>query len=233
MPSTDGAHTRLTIPERQSLSDSVYDIVLERLMSGEIPAESSVNIDHLSRTLGVSQTPIREALARLESTGLVTRAALRGYRVAPLFTPRQINDLMEARVTIESRNASLAAVAISADALAVLRDSIVALRDSPKGPGFTEIRQYWDADEQFHDVIAREADNHFLLAAFHSLGGHVQRFRLFGDLRVTDAEHAIAEHTAILHELESGRSAGAAKAMERHIRSVQRRANIDRRAIDV
>ena len=214
-------------PSRASLADSVYDILLGQLMDGQIGPEAPLNIDALSRTLMVSQTPIREALARLEATGLITRAALRGYRVAPLFTDRELADLMDARAVIEPANAERAARTMTAEGFGELEQSIEDLRRSPRGPTFTEIRQYWSADERFHDVIARYADNAFLLAAYQSLGGHVQRFRLFGGLGVTDADAAIAEHGTILVALHSGDPAEAGAAMRTHILRVKSRARTD------
>lgn len=60
-----------------------------------------LNIGALSRELNVSQTPLREALARLEHTGLVRREALKGYRVAPLFSETELIKLMDARLVLE------------------------------------------------------------------------------------------------------------------------------------
>lgn len=217
-------------PARTSLADSVYDILLARLMEGSPEPGEPLNIDGLARTLEVSPTPIREALARLESTGLVTRAALKGYRVAPLFTAREIDDLMDARAVIEPVNARLATRRMTSGVLSKLAVTIDELSESPRGPGFTEIRDYWAADERFHNIIAEHADNEFLLGAYRALGGHVQRFRLFGGLGVTDADAAIAEHTSILAAIEASDADAAQHAMAEHIGSVKTRARHDRQA---
>lgn len=217
-------------PARTSLADSVYDILLARLMEGSPEPGEPLNIDGLARTLEVSPTPVREALARLESTGLVTRAALKGYRVAPLFTAREIDDLMDARAVIEPVNARLATNRMTSGVISKLAVTIDELTESPRGPGFTEIRDYWAADERFHNIIAEHADNEFLLSAYRALGGHVQRFRLFGGLGVTDADAAIAEHTSILAAIEASDADAAQRAMAEHISSVKTRARRDRQA---
>lgn len=217
-------------PARRSLADSVYDILLAQLMEGSLGPGEPLNIDALARDLNVSQTPIREALARLESTGLVSRAALRGYRVAPIFTARELDDLMTAREAIEPVATMLATRRVTSDVLTELQQTVDDLRTSPRGPTFAEFSQYWTADEQFHNLLARQADNAFLLAAYQSLGGHVQRFRLFGGLGVTDADAAVQEHTRILRAMERGDPAGARDEMHEHIRSVAQRARDDRRA---
>lgn len=66
--------------KRHALADQVYDRLIADLVDGRLEPDSSISIDGLARTLGVSQTPIREALGRLEATGLVTRLPFKGYR---------------------------------------------------------------------------------------------------------------------------------------------------------
>ncbi len=71
-----------TLPSRAALSDSVSAALRARIVDGSYGPGEPVRIDIVARELEVSQTPVREALARLEATGLVVREALRGYRVA-------------------------------------------------------------------------------------------------------------------------------------------------------
>lgn len=94
---------------KQPIADRMYEVLLHQFMSGERAAGQSLNIGALSRELDVSQTPLREALARLEHTGLVQREALRGYRVAPVMTREEVEQLGEARVLLEPRLAYEAA----------------------------------------------------------------------------------------------------------------------------
>jgi len=82
---------------RQVLADHVYEALLEWLMDGRLEPGAAVSIDGMARELDVSPTPVREALARLEHTGMVRRVALKGYRVAPVFTREDFAELMEAR----------------------------------------------------------------------------------------------------------------------------------------
>ena len=65
---------------RKVLRDDVHDALLQMLLRGRFAPGESLSIDHVARQLGVSPTPVREALVELEHTGLVTRAALRGFR---------------------------------------------------------------------------------------------------------------------------------------------------------
>lgn len=210
--------------QRSILADQVYKAILARLMDGELSSGDPISIDGTARELGVSPTPVREALARLESTGMVVRAALRGYRVAPLLTHEELLDLMDARLLIEPYNAELACARTDPRFLEALERSIDDLREAPNGPQFSDYRSYWEADERFHRLIAEQADNKFVLGAYESLGGHVHRFRLFSGLGVQDARSAIEEHARILTALRRGDAAAARIAMAGHICGVRERA---------
>ncbi|OMH36682.1 GntR family transcriptional regulator [Tersicoccus sp. Bi-70] len=209
---------------RQLLADYVYQELLSSLMDGRLEPGSGLGIDRMAAEFAVSPTPIREALARLESTGLVHRVALKGYRVAPLFTPEELAELMDARLVIEPAIAERACAHATKDLLTALRVAVDDLRTAPTGPTFAEYGAYWEADERFHRLIAEQADNRFLLNGYRALGGQVQRFRFFGNLGVTDAECAIAEHTRVLEAFTAQNPAGAREAMRAHILRVRDRA---------
>ncbi|GGH96700.1 GntR family transcriptional regulator [Arthrobacter liuii] len=215
---------------RQVLADHVYEALLVALMDGRLEAGTPVSIDGMARELDVSPTPVREALARLEATGMVRRMALRGYRVAPLFSPEELADLMDARLVIEPANAFMACKHADTQLTAELGRAIEDLKAAPRGPSFAEFRAYWEADERFHRLIAESANNQFLLSAYNALGGQVQRFRFFGGLGVTDADYAIAEHTEILKAFEAGDAELARQAMVDHIEGVKQRSQHDSEA---
>lgn len=210
-------------PARQVLADHVYETLMTSLVDGRLAAGESLNIDALSRELAISQTPIREALARLESTGLVVREALRGYRVAPLFSPDELAELMEARIALEPQLAKMAGAAGRADLVRGLRESNGALSRYRERKG-ESLASYWQADERFHRLIAEGAGNRFLLASYTALGGHVQRFRLFGGLDVSDADAAVSEHERIIDAIAAGDGDASFTAMHDHVCSVKQRA---------
>lgn len=212
---------------RQVLADHVYAELLASLMDGRLAPGAVVSIDGTARELDVSPTPVREALARLEHTGMVRRVALKGYRVAPVFTQEDFAELMEARLAIEPVNARLACERISKLGLAELEQAVEDLKSAPRGPSFAEFKDYLEADERFHQLIAKQTGNQFMEAAYASLGGQVQRFRLFGGVGITDAEFAIAEHQAVLEAVTTGDPDKAAAAMADHIRQVRARAMAD------
>lgn len=220
MKSLTGVHA----VSRQVLADHVYDEILESLMDGRLQPGASVSIDGTARDLEVSPTPVREALARLEHTGMVQRVALKGYRVAPLASADDMAHLMEARMVIEPVNTKLASERMAEKVIAALEQSIHDMETAPRGPSFAEFRSYFDADERFHRLLADNAGNPFLLAAYDALGGQVQRFRLFSGVGITDANNAISEHWAIFNALKAGDAEGASSKMVEHLGNVRNRA---------
>ncbi|WP_299039345.1 GntR family transcriptional regulator [uncultured Pseudokineococcus sp.] len=216
---------RVSIASRQVLADHIYDAVLDLLIDGELGAGDVIGIDALAREFQVSSTPVREALARLESTGLVRRTALKGYRVAPMTTPDELDHLMQARLLLEPSLAELAATRLDDQITARLEGAVHDLATAPLGPSFHDFRAYWQADERFHRIVAEATGNEFLVAAYTAIGGQIQRFRLFGGMRgVTDADHCVAEHTRVLEGLRSRDPARARAAMAAHLTDARDRA---------
>jgi DNA-binding GntR family transcriptional regulator len=209
------------------VADDVYAQLMSLIMDGHVEAEQALSIDALAREFGVSSSPVREALARLESTGLVRRYALRGYRVAPEFSAGELVELMDARLVLEPPAAAAASVDPDAGFIAELREQVDALRRAPRGREFEDFRDYFEADRHFHRVIFSHANNRFLDLAYGALGGQVQRFRLFSGRGVTDAEPTIAEHSQILEAIAAKDPAAAAESMRSDLAGVRERALAD------
>lgn len=212
------------------LADSVYDILRDQLTDGTRAAGEPLNIAILSRELDVSQTPIREALARLEATGLVQREALKGYRVASHFSELDLIALKEARIVLEPALTRAAAERVTPQFLATLLDSIGTLDEAAQSDADRyAVPNFWSADERFHLAIAHQSGNPFLAAAYAALGGQVQRFRLFAERGPAHPGHAAAEHRRIYDALELRDPELAAARMCEHVTNAGERALRDRR----
>ncbi|MGP3774942.1 GntR family transcriptional regulator [Streptomyces sp. SDT5-1] len=218
---------------RRALRDGVYDAILEKLLDGSTPPGSSLGIDSLARELGVSPTPVREALVQMEHTGLVNRVALKGYKVAPPLSPEQVTELFDARIMLEL-GAVERAVAHADDLVPELqaahaRHVLAAhrVRKLRGGDATTtdnsDLREYFAADWAFHLLIIQAAQNRFMAQMAESLSAHVHRMRQTVDHGTFDIDQAIAEHTAILAAFESGDPEAPARAMRTHLEGVQRR----------
>src|SRR5690349_6555289 len=97
---------RATIEEGQivrpvGLAEEVYRRIRSDIMSLKLPPDTRVSVDSLARQLGVSQTPIREALSMLEANGLVSRKQFTGYCTPPRMDRAQLDELFEFRLLVE------------------------------------------------------------------------------------------------------------------------------------
>ena len=92
----------------RTLSERVFEIVREQIVSGKLPEDMPIRQDALASELGVSKIPLREALARLEQEGLLKSHANRGYFVQPM-SADQVNEIFALRLAIEPRAAAFAA----------------------------------------------------------------------------------------------------------------------------
>src|SRR5690349_5993155 len=111
------------IQRSNSLVEDVYEAIFNQLMSLKIAPGSRITVDSLVKEFSVSQTPIREALGRLEGEGLVVKTHLVGYRAAPQITRRRFDELYELRLLLEPDAAAKAASAMDAEKLAILREA--------------------------------------------------------------------------------------------------------------
>lgn len=204
---------------RTPVADQMYEVLLSQFMDGVRGAGEPLNIGALSRELNVSPTPLREALARLEHTGLVHREALRGYRVAPMMSLTEVRQLRDARILLEPHLAAAATERVTDEFVAALEETVRDFESTidhadRETEGF---RIYWRSDDRFHRLIAGHAGNPFLENAYATLAGQIQRFRLFSKLGRTGAKWAAPEHRAILDAITAGNAEQAALRMREHI----------------
>jgi DNA-binding GntR family transcriptional regulator len=202
----------LTVARPASLADNVYDVLLGQLMTLQIQPGERLTVDNLSRDLGVSQTPLREALGRLEANGLVIKTHLVGYRAAPQLTRKQFEELFDFRLLLEPTAAGRAAAAI--DAKKVERAEAMVRKMADAQPG-NHYRDFAVLDSEFHDYLASISGNTLIVDSLARLHTHIHIFRLYSHSRVT--QEAIDEHRSIFDKLKKGDAEGTAKAMRSHI----------------
>ncbi|MEK0098335.1 GntR family transcriptional regulator [Streptomyces sp. A475] len=196
----------------------VYEAIKAMVMDHGIAPGARVGIEALARQLDVSATPVREALARLESEGLVVKRPNAGYRATDLLDPDALRDLFEMRLLLEPRAASLAAENATDADLQLLRDIVEKMRHHPDtGESYAVYHRFALLDQEFHDTLARAAGRPLLADAVTRLHAHLHLFRL------TSAPGAagttIDEHEQILEALVRRNPERAAEAMAAHLRS--------------
>ncbi|KQT44659.1 GntR family transcriptional regulator [Aureimonas sp. Leaf454] len=199
-----------------SLANEVYETIYAQLMALKIAPGTRITVDSLVRELNVSQTPIREALGRLEGEGLVIKTHLVGYSAAPQVTQKQFEELYELRLLLEPHAAADAAGRMTDASLVALTDAAGVMERRGGGPD-ERVRYSLFArhDAVFHDMVVGIAGNELIRTTLGHLHTHFHIFRLMYHARVT--EEALEEHERILDALKARDAKAAETAMREHI----------------
>lgn len=212
---------RLAIQRHKGLADDVYGAIFNKLISLEIAPGARITVDGLVRELEVSQTPIREALGRLEGEGLVVKTHLVGYSATPQITRRHFDELYELRLLLEPDAARRAARRVDEGSMRRLTGTAEQMRRSDGGRERRKYSAFARLDAELHDQILAIAGNELVRETLAHLHTHFHIFRLMFHARV--AEEALAEHETLLVALSSGDEDGAERAMRDHIECSRRR----------
>ena len=182
------------------LRDVVCEALRAAIQSGELPPGERLMEIPLAEELGVSRTPIREAIRKLEQEGFVVMIPRRGTYVADI-TLKDINQVFEIRSSLEELAASLASERITPDELEELERHLVSINDYMESRDFDKIVA---ADIAFHEVLYSASRNDRLIEIIHNLREQTFRFRSVsmnqpGRLAKTWEEHrllveALADH---------------------------------------
>jgi len=203
------------ITRSNSLAGSVYEAIFAQLMSLKIAPGSRINVDNLVKELNVSQTPIREALGRLEGEGLVVKTHLIGYSAAPQISHRRFEELYHLRTLLEPDGAARAASAMDDEKLAVLQEAAGVMGRREGADERLRYSSFARQDAVFHDKIMEFAGNELIRQTLNHQHTHFHIFRLMFHSRVT--EEALDEHEALLSAFAAGDASGAEKAMRVHL----------------
>ncbi|MDO5644524.1 MAG: GntR family transcriptional regulator [Dermabacter sp.] len=215
---------------RQVLREEVHEMILRKLLEARWEPGARLSIDGLARELSVSPTPVREAMVSLEASGLVEYQSLRGYVVAPRLDAQAIDELIDARLVVETTALSRA-FAAGETFRADLRDAFDAhvdlLRAFEEGeaPDYELIRAHYQADWEFHQVFIAHADNRYfdrIMGVLRPLS-HRMRQTWRGDEGAIgfDALDALREHRIILDRVLDRNHDGALEALREHLAAVR------------
>ncbi len=196
-----------------SFSDRVERALRDRILHGEVAPGERLNEVEIAAELGVSRGPIREALQRLASDGLVELQAHRGAFVRRL-GPGEVRDLFEVRLALETTVARLAAQRAT-DAQRADLDALVRAGGDPIG--HADVR--FQGARDLHARLAEATGNTALIVHVTLVNQELRLLRTRSGEVPARAEHAVAEHAAIVAAVRAGDAEGAAAAMDAHLRS--------------
>lgn len=195
------------------LRDVVFNTLRQGILTGELkPGERLMEI-HLANKLGVSRTPIREAIRKLELEGLVTMIPRRGAEVAQI-TEKSLRDVLEVRRALDALSVELACDRINDEELAALGK---ACESFEKAVSTRDPKKIAQADVEFHNIIVKAAGNTRLVQLINNLSEQMYRYRFEYIKDVSTHEQLIAEHRILFDCIRNKDKATAAKTAKLHI----------------
>jgi transcriptional regulator, GntR family len=206
---------KLKVESYQPLRDVIFETLRKAIINGEIkPGERLMEVA-IAEQMGVSRTPVREAIRRLEAEGLVTMVPRKGTHVSEL-SAKDIIDVLEVRGALDKLATSLAAKRMKPQQLRALESihkQFVSCVEKENIEGAVK------KDIEFHDAIYAASGNSRLIGVLSTLKEHIYRFRVIYLRDMNIAEYVEQEHEEILNALREGNDKLAGELSEKHIKN--------------
>jgi DNA-binding GntR family transcriptional regulator len=190
-------------------SDTAYATLRSDILNWELEPGSVLAEVDLSGRLGISRTPVREALARLVADGLAEPLGGRGLIVSAL-SAANITELFELRQALEAQAASLAALRRDGAVFTQLRDELAAIQTD-------DLQAYYDLVARFDDAIDDAVRNPYLVSALDSVRTHLTRMRRLSHDNPARLREAAREHLLIVEAILDRDTQLAADATRVHL----------------
>jgi DNA-binding GntR family transcriptional regulator len=199
---------------KPNLTEQVYEQLIGLLIAGELRPGDVITERRMAERLNASRTPIREALGRLESEGLVYKQPSRGVTVSP-FSTEAFVDILNVRQLLEAEAAYLAAGKIAPERIEAIRSALETLAKKPK-PTLSDI---WEVDDMLHGEIADAAGNALMAALIRDLRRRTHVFNAYRN--PVTPRFSAEENLKLLEAVASADRATAREAMSAHIETVK------------
>ncbi len=199
---------------RLSVRDRTLDVIRRRIISLELSPGEAVSENELALELGVSRTPVREALILLREEGLIQVFPQIGSFVS-LVDIERVGQAQFIREAIEC--ASLADIVIDRDAADGLRENLQAQREAEASG---DVERFFLLDEEFHRELLQLSGHGAAWNAVNSAKAHLDRARRLSLIDVGHIAALIEEHSAVVEALRDGNMGGADASLRAHLRGV-------------
>lgn len=210
------------------LRDVVFNTLRQAILTGELkPGERLMEI-HLANRLGVSRTPIREAIRKLELEGLVTMIPRRGAEVAQI-TEKSMSDVLEVRRAMDALCIELACDRISEEELSNLG---TACEDFEQAVKTKDVKKIAHADVALHNIIVEATGNQRLIQLVNNLSEQMYRYRFECIKDLGQHARLMEEHRIILNSIRNKDKETASQAAKMHIdnqeKAIMKQIRLDR-----
>lgn len=203
-----------TTPTRTPANARAYSELRRRILHGELAPGSIANEAELAESLGVSRTPVREALRELLSEGLLTDTGPRRQAVVATVSPQMQREVFLMRRALERIAVHEAATTLDMAELDQLRLIMIRMR---RAIAAHDINAFLDSDDEFHLHIARAADLHLVEDVLRRLRGATRLLSLGREFSREQLEATAKEHDAIIDALDTHDPDTAEAALIAHV----------------
>jgi len=198
---------------RSTRVDDAYAAIRRRILDNVYPPGHRALESALADELGISRTPVREALIRLANEGLVEVVPRHGMRVLPV-SPADMNEIYTVLTALESAAAEILALRRPPDA--ELKPLVEATRDMARALKLDDLDAWAAADERFHQGLVELAGNRTLVDAVARLADRSHRARMFTLRLRPKPVNSTHEHMAMLDRIRAGDAVGAVEVNRAH-----------------
>ncbi|MDK2564441.1 GntR family transcriptional regulator [Romboutsia sedimentorum] len=208
---------KLNLDDYKPLRDVVFENLREAIVEGKVKPGQRLMEVQLAEQLGVSRTPVREAIRKLELEGLVIMLPRKGAYVASM-SLKDIIDVLEIRASVEGLAASLASERISPEDIKKLE---AILKDFEQSAAGSDVETLLKKDVEFHECIFKATKNKKLHQLINSLWEQVYRFRV---TYISDYDSTVdiaRDHKLILDAIKKGDNEMAKKHATEHIEKIE------------
>jgi DNA-binding GntR family transcriptional regulator len=218
MPAEEGTQVVVDSPRdlgvEANKKQRVYEILKDRIVQNELKPQEYLNEQAICKDLGVSKTPVREALQQLAHNRLVIVVPNKGSFVAPISIDL-VREVFEIREIHECAAARLAAASPSRSQFAEMLEN----HGSLKLNDTVEMRHSLLSGYQIHTAIVEATGNSFLIEYYHNILAHIVRIRVFfiNRFELKRLYETVDEHKAILRAIVDGDARAAEEAMREHL----------------
>lgn len=197
---------------RRRLADEVYDQIVGAIMNLDIGQEDRLVQEKLAADLGISRTPVREALMRLEQEGVLRKSAQGGFRLHQM-SDQEVRELYQTRAAIEGQVARILAERHTPEDITALRATIA----KEEKISSASVREYFEANRNIHRRFVELANNRYLLEMFDMTWGKAMAFQLFAQIQNVDLSKSLGDHMALVDVIETGDKIEALEVFIKHI----------------
>ena len=201
-----------------SLKDAAYREIKERLVSGRMEHGKIYSAQHFAGQLGVSRTPVREALLQLAGEGFLDCIEVRGFKVRQ-FSEQEIRDVFETRQIIESFVVKHLIDKLEPDDFRRLKKNLrVMAAHAQEG----HVHGFLEADKEFHMALVRRTGNQMLVTIMETIRNYIAIFGVRAVSHQGRFQEVIREHRSILGALYRKDRKRALQAMHHHLSATER-----------